>query len=260
LIQTKDKKFVAAGFAESTQTIGGYNLQQSYIIKFDLNNPITPIWKLKNYGKLTFNNLFFCLKELKDSTILAGSMIDTLEMAGGQINCLTRINKIRPNGTVVWNRFFNYRAIGSTSLNYQKIKSLNLCSDGSWISAIECFNPGVKNPLFFIKYDSTGCDSTLAYCARFMNTVGIAESNTNARSVDVFPNPVNNILNITISDFNSTEHAKLIMTDLSGRLIKEQEIIMRQQALDLKELELGVYIITVTRDKELLYKGKIVKE
>ena len=59
MVQTRDKKFVAAGFAESTQTSEGDNLQQSYIVKFDLNNPVTPLWKIKNYGKLTLNNLFF---------------------------------------------------------------------------------------------------------------------------------------------------------------------------------------------------------
>ena len=260
MIQTKDKKIVAAGYSESAQTIGGYNLQQAYIVKFDLNFPAIPIWTIKNHGKVTLHNTFLCLKELRDSTILLAGLFDSLEMIGAPPNCLVKIAKVKSTGTVTSNRFYNYKTSSGSGVNYQLIKAINLCSDGSWISAIECFNQGVRNPFFFVKYDSTGCDSTLNYCQRFNNTVGIIGSTFNNGAINIFPNPVNTILNVAITNYFETEPLLLLITDLSGRKVKEEEINTSQKEIDTKDLSKGLYILTLSKNKDLLYKAKLVKD
>lgn len=90
--------------------------------------------------------------------------------------------------------------------------------------------------------------------------MGISENKINNTAVSIFPNPANNVLTVSISDYNITEPVVLKIRDLCGRMVKEEKINAEQQDIDLKEISKSVYIITITRNKELLYKGKVVRE
>lgn len=259
LIQTKDKKMVAVGAAIYPQTVGGTNLEKSFIVKFDLNNPSSPIWRINDFDKLELNNALFCLVELPDDAVLVGGMIDTMQLNNLPTNCLTRLTKIDKNGTVTWNRYYDYKINDSAQDNNQNIKSLNRCADGSWIAGIECDNFPSPNPFFFVKYDSTGCDSSLEYC-RMLNNVGIKENKLSCMNFNIFPNPTIGLLNISID--NAIEKTTLLLqiTDLTGRNLKEFKINTEKQIIDLKDLTEGLYLITVTKNKEVVYQTRLIKQ
>ncbi len=172
VIQTKDKKIIMVGWQYYSQMVGGSPAQKSYAVKFDINAPATAIWKINGYDVLGLRNGFTCAIELPNTNILIGGSLDTLQGVYNGLNIypaniLTRLTVVDKNGNIIWNRYYDYKTNDSAVQNYQGIRSLNLCQDGGWVAAIEGFNYGV-DPMFFVKYDSTGCDSTLIYCQNLL--------------------------------------------------------------------------------------------
>lgn len=72
----------------------------------------------------------------------------------------------------------------------------------------------------------------------------------------IFPNPVNNILNIGYSNLSSSFVARVF--DLQGRLIKQFVIENSQYELDVSELSNGVYLISINVN-EKLYSKRFIK-
>jgi hypothetical protein len=170
LIQTKDKKLVMVGCQYYPQTLGGMNTSKSFMVKFDINNPGNPIWKVDGFDLLGLTNYFANVIELQDGSLLVSGALDSLQGVWNgsnnkPSNILTRLTIVRDDGQIKWNRYYDYKSNNSSVENYQGIRSINLCTDGSWLASIEGFNFPGNNPFLFVKYDSTGCDSSLAYCA-----------------------------------------------------------------------------------------------
>ena len=142
------------------------------------------------------------------------------------------------------------------------IASINLNSDGSLVSAISIASisyPPFVPPLFFVKWDSTGCDSSLAYC-QMMNTVGVHENKmSNAEQVSVYPNPCKR--EITFSAFSSSADRTIILKDITGREIKNLNLGPRVEKIEimLDDINNGVYLLELKRDKDLLYSTKLIK-
>lgn len=265
MIQTSDQKIIAVGYQYDPQTLGGYNLCQSFIVKFDIDNPSQPLWKVQ-YDKLTLTNVFSCLVELQNGEVLVGGGIDTMQINNLNTNCLARLTKISSTGQVTWSRNYDYKTNSSTSDNTMGMQSINLTSDGSWLAAIECANFPTPNPFFFVKYDSTGCDSTLAYCQNQGTVSGVYKNNFKNLSVELFPNPASDYVSIRLNAFvpgndpMGKDEVLLLITDVSGREIKRMEITTESTRVDIKDLASGVYMLSLARNKELIYTNKLVKQ
>jgi len=82
----------------------------------------------------------------------------------------------------------------------------------------------------------------------------------NANSITVYPNPVSNRLNITLSEQGAEQGAaQVTLYDIALREIGQQEFI-NSTSLNTEELCKGIYIYTVQNKNGVLKKGKIVKE
>ncbi|NQY05487.1 MAG: T9SS type A sorting domain-containing protein [Flavobacteriaceae bacterium] len=75
----------------------------------------------------------------------------------------------------------------------------------------------------------------------------------------VYPNPTNK--NIFISLLSSEEKATLQVFDISGKLVKNQELNLplQNREIELQSLQSGVYIINLVTNKEV-FKTRIIKE
>jgi len=258
VIQTSDQKIVAVGYKYSPQTIGGNNLGRAFAVKFDINNPSQPIWTLE-YDKLTLANAFTCLVELQNGDVLAGGGLDTMQVNNLNTNTFVRLTKISPNGTVSWNRNYDYKINAPTSDNILGLQSINLTNDGSWIGAIECVNFPSPNPFFFVKFDSTGCDSTLAYCQSQVVS-GVYQNTLNDVRVEVFPNPASDRFTVAVNNSTSEKGIELHVFDLSGREIKRLMLANEKEEVDISDLCQGVYILKLTQNSKLVYTSKLVKQ
>jgi hypothetical protein len=127
---------------------------------------------------------------------------------------------------------------------------------------VDCNNnnapiPGATEPSFtptqsgnyaVIVYGNVG--EVMSDCVQF-TYVGIEEENSTV--VKVFPNPFNDVITIDIAETN----AQYIITDLSGRRVKEGLINQRQ--LSLNDLSAGTYTLQVFTN-EANFALKIVKQ
>jgi hypothetical protein len=240
VIQTKDKKIVAVGEEEESLIIGALETHKSFAVKFDFNAPATPLWYLY-HDKTAITNFFTRATELANGNIILTGIIDTMQQNNLATNCLQRITKIDANGNILSNRHYDYSP-NTLSDNNQTILSYNPTSDGGFISAFQVFNSS-PNPFFIVKYDSTGCDSSIAYC----QTVGLEELRLNKDLFTVYPNPTNGILNISFKVDFEKEFTTIEILNNLGQVIREEEILFKNKnaAIKTSELPSGVYLLNL---------------
>lgn len=75
--------------------------------------------------------------------------------------------------------------------------------------------------------------------------------------VRVFPNPVSNVLKITIQ--NKESKYNFTLYDMSGRVLKKWSCLCNSSSIDMSGLMPGNYIITVSDEKGVLSSHKIIK-
>ena len=258
VIQTKDKKIVAVGTNLYPQTYAGSNLRGSYMVKFDIDTPTIPIWKIYNFDKPEYGNIFTSLVELPSGNLLVGGTIDTTFILGLPFNAFVRITEFKHNGTLISNKYYNYKKNALTSDNDQFLTSINLTSDGGWVCALNENNFPSPNPFFFVKYDSTGCDSSLAYCASV--AAGANEFMNDDLRFKIYPNPSSGVLNIEISNY--TIDCRFKLTNVLGK--EEQFEKTNEQngniRLNMHNIKNGVYFLHVFNKDRLIHTKKIIKE
>lgn len=261
LVQTKDGKFVAVGLKIFPQQIGGTNLTKGFAVKFDVDTPSPPIWRF-SYDKLLLTNFFTCITELENEDLLIGGTIDTLQMHNLLPNFFTRLTLLDKNGQLKSNRYYNYKTNSANTDNFQAILCLNPTSDKGFIAAINIQNTPNPNPFFFVKYDSTGCDSTLEYC-KMMAEVNVTEIQLANFSLRIYPNPFSNLIKINIHSSSTSNPMPLVfnITDISGKMLHIEQINSTQTeySIETNNLSKGLYFLNASLEGRK-YSFKIIKE
>jgi hypothetical protein len=246
IIRTKDGKYIAVGCSSNGEKY------YSYIFKFDINAPSVPIWRHDKFGTFAYQNMFQCLTEMPNGDILVAGQFDSLLIQNQKTNIWTRITRFDANGVLKSNRYYDY-APPDYQLNVQKMVSIELTSDGGWVGAIAC-SAGI-NSLFFVKYDSTGCDSSVAYC---LNPTAIA-SNDIDDSFFIYPNPASDFLNIKVNT-NKSDHQVQIFNS-TGQLMRKENIIpdpRNPTPVILTDLPPGIYFIQLTNSESEIKTSRFV--
>ena len=255
LIQTKDGKFVASGVLEYTNA-NNETIMVPTIVKFDINNPLSYIWKTNGLDSLTAANAFACVTEFPNGDLLVSGEYDKVT---NYLSANIKIRYVRfsATGSVIWKKYYDYNTSPSNPSD-MAVRDLHVTNDDGWIAAIEVGNNGI-NPFLFVKYDSTGCDSSTAYCQ--MIAAGIAKNYLAQSNIDLYPNPNNGLLNISISNEALNDELSLSILDITGREIKTATLNSQsQQTVDLKDLSRGVYIVQIQKSHQVIYTSKLVRE
>lgn len=109
---------------------------------------------------------------------------------------------------------------------------------------------------FTVTYDIYGCLTQSTTVVSVCTSVeAIAEK---VNSINVYPNPNNGILNITVSE--STKNASIEIYDAVGKLVLSKKLNGTQNAINVSELAGGIYIYKINENNETLKLGKLVKE
>ncbi|MGN7824123.1 reprolysin-like metallopeptidase [Chitinophaga sp. 22536] len=103
----------------------------------------------------------------------------------------------------------------------------------------------------------------LGTASRTDNDVVVSKEGTDIKEikgqkVDIFPNPVNNIVNISLTGF--TGKSEVSMLDVNGREVLRREVGLVNSQLDISSLPPGVYLIRVKNGVKQVYLKKIVKQ
>jgi hypothetical protein len=81
------------------------------------------------------------------------------------------------------------------------------------------------------------------------DVTGIDESLVNAESVSIYPNPANNLVNISF-ELNSKENISLEIMDMTGRLVKSADLGKKNagvynEKVDIQGLNQGMYLLNI---------------
>lgn len=93
----------------------------------------------------------------------------------------------------------------------------------------------------------------------FDSQVGFASERTEARALSLYPNPASELVNVNLGE-RATARGKLEITDLSGRLVMESEVLPAYSIfqLQISDLPQGLYMITWIEDGVLKGRNKLI--
>ncbi len=115
--------------------------------------------------------------------------------------------------------------------------------DGETISAINCvFNGGAWDAGEGKAHNEAGdgCEDFVAP----LNGTGIV-NNTYSNTLNVYPNPVNDVLNIAnVSDAN-----EIVIYDVTGKVVKSMKVNGSDISVNVSDLQRGVYFVNVYGNK-----------
>jgi len=89
-----------------------------------------------------------------------------------------------------------------------------------------------------------------------VNTITYDEINHNKSDYEIFPNPFNECINVSI---NEIEDSYIVVYDLLGNIRYYEKIYKCDQKINLTHLEKGVYIIKLIINRNNVYYEKVVK-
>jgi hypothetical protein len=87
-------------------------------------------------------------------------------------------------------------------------------------------------------------------------TVNIEDVVSNS-TIDIYPNPVSEILNIELSKLNV--NANIEINDVRGRMVMNEKITVQHSTFDVSGFIAGVYFVRIKTDKQNIVK-RIVKQ
>lgn len=251
LIQTKDKKIIAVGVTESYSSSDNEYYHNSYMVKFDINNPNVPLWKSPYFDQVAKINNFSCIKELPNGDILIAGSIDSLKASDTVLNTKVRFIKINPtNGNVLWRKDYDYPINNNSPYTEFGVTSLEATDDGGWVASIRVNNI-YSTPLLYVKYDSTGCDTSAEWCKSV--ALGVSQFERSfGWHFDIYPNPSSKFIHLS-AEIPLNKNLDIEVNDLTGRLIEKFRMETKSKEIDVSGYKDGVYLFSI------IYEGRVIE-
>lgn len=107
--------------------------------------------------------------------------------------------------------------------------------------------------------DSTGCVSD-TFPIYYINVLTTGTNVLiNSSSFKVFPNPVNELINIEFDKELNSKDYKIIIFELTGKEILSRSLLNEKTVINLKNIDQGIYIYSISNDQNIYHVGKIIK-
>jgi hypothetical protein len=135
------------------------------------------------------------------------------------------------------------------SVNNLFINPFNLCP---W--AIDGFSP--NNLRCYSDNQIINYTRTSTACNYYFTVTSINKFNSIEVALKIYPNPTNGILNIASTGLST----KIELVNVLGELVKEEELKLEKQPIDISNLQNGIYFLKVFDKDKLIATTKIVKE
>ena len=111
----------------------------------------------------------------------------------------------------------------------------------------------------FASYDGLFTTNGLSAITAFKaGETGIGENMT-AASVQVYPNPAMDVLNITLTGFETLSGLEASLISAESRLVRTLDITTFVSKINIRDLQPGVYILKIMHDGEMTYKKVVVR-
>ena len=142
------------------------------------------------------------------------------------------------------------RLEASGAITYRWMASTAFISDNPAI-----ITPQVSNNYTVVGTDENGCTGSAVLTLVVDPCTGVKEIGS-AGSINVHPNPTNGQIHITR---NSALPATVQVTDVTGRVILNQQAASNQLSVDMTSFARGVYYVQIIEQNNIITK-KIIKE
>lgn len=137
--------------------------------------------------------------------------------------------KTNSNGDSLWSREF-------TGLGLNQARQLIETNDGGFAIIGTTTDQSTNDTYFyFIKTDSTGSLIT--------STPG---SLTNPLSIEIYPNPSGDFVNINITNTAADLSCQVELIDIFGSVLKQQDVHRQQNRISIQNFSGGIYYLRIT--------------
>lgn len=182
----------------------------------------------------------FCPENLGDSTLTI--VVDS-------------VSTININGTILGVQYVHSLYFGE----YYDMSGIiieNIGWTGFMFPMSTLADPPYGGELRCFQNDSIGFYKPSAFDCDYLET-GIEPLN-NTNNFSIYPNPTNEILNISIAKELDLSHAKISLVDISGRVILNQPIHSAETTININHLPNGVYVLKFRLGDEILSVKKVM--
>ncbi|PZF72817.1 T9SS type A sorting domain-containing protein [Taibaiella soli] len=200
------------------------------------------------------------LRELPNKDIMiAGTIIAPIWLAGADTAGVANgsLIKMDANGNVLWQH--KYQTPQTDTFFYFAIYDMKPTPDGGFIMVGQAndYRSIYGSPTqqgWIIKVDSNGCSGP-----NDPQCWPLAVSNTikNCQDVTLYPNPVNDILQIN-SPLTST--ATIQLTDITGKILLQQTLPKGHSEISLQSFPPSIFLYRIIGIDGYLQQGKLVKQ
>jgi len=150
-------------------------------------------------------------------------------------------------------------SLGPTYGNFtdESIKSFTVGKNGNYCMAgfTNSYGNGL-NDVLIIRLDTLylGQDTNVA---NNIDIIPLTITENNEKSIfSIYPNPTKDYIIVNINELNTTFN--FILSDINGRIIKNQRLINQNSIISLTEVNKGVYFYSITDDNNQVEYGKLI--
>ena len=246
---TKDNNITTVGILPYSTNAAGKSISHPGVLKFNKAGALLWQKKLKIYNDTLFSGVIG-FDELDNGDLILCGDADTVENGTGARWGAGLIVKTNANAIPKWYKFYDKKSILS---NYHVGFINDIISLGdTGFAAIGWFSASPQK-IWFLKLDSLGCDYSICSPPVY---VGIKKNPE--LSPYLFPNPTTN--SITIKYPGNTDLYKVLVYDLSGRIISDKQSSSTEEFFDISNLNSGMYMIKIQKNNEIIFSSKLIKQ
>lgn len=88
--------------------------------------------------------------------------------------------------------------------------------------------------------------------------VGIETITSTSVETNLYPNPTSNNVTIQVDPTYNFNTLNVQLVDVTGRLVKETQMNTAMSAIEISELEKGMYIVRISNNNELIHSSKLI--
>lgn len=257
LTMLADGSFVAVGcyWTDSLTVSQTKNLMLSLHVRFKCDSP-QPLF-VKSFDRLSSNNCFSTISPLgTNGNYITTASIDTLYQYWPPFsyNEMLRVTVFDSSGSMIKSTYHDFKHLADPKepylANHMYSTSAEPTSDGGLVVAMRINNWTISNPIFNVKFDANGCDSTIEYCKNPLSLENISD----VQLKSIFPNPANEKLYI---DFENTSVKSVLLVSAQGLQVYKSEGTAGG-SIDLSQHASGVYTLRVIFDDHSMTTKKVM--
>ncbi len=225
------------GLLDTLITSGDY-AYPSYIM--ELNSDFSYRWRtILNSSQ---ENFIYYSKQIEDSSIVfVGYKVKPIDTSGSYP--LGWIVKLDKDGNFIWEHSYQYCISQANYFSdFQQMPDGGYIISGSTIGCDSAQALMTNQDLWLVRLDSNGC--LVPGCITNAGTI-----ETGRNKLDVYPNPVSDLINIDWW-LKGIDNAQLIIYNLLGQPVIQTQLNDYRSELNISNLPRGFYIINIGNGKE----------